>query len=76
MLTKPAKSHYTELEVAAELGVSVDHLRSLIRTHIIPKEDEVKHTSVVTFQPSDLLLLRLLASQPVSELAGVPGEGA
>jgi hypothetical protein len=63
MLTKPAKSYYTEVEVAAELGVSVEELRSLIRMHIVPKEEDIKHTSVVTFQPSDLLLLRLLASQ-------------
>jgi DNA-binding transcriptional MerR regulator len=63
MLTKPAKSHYSEVEVAAELGVSVKELRSLIRMHVIPKEDEIKHTSVLTFQPSDLLLLRLLATQ-------------
>jgi DNA-binding transcriptional MerR regulator len=63
MLTKPAKSHYSEVEVAAELGVSVKELRSLIRMHVIPKEDEIEHTSVLTFQPSDLLLLRLLATQ-------------
>lgn len=64
MLTKLAKSHYSESEVAAELGVSIDELRALIRTHILPREEEIKHTSVVTFQPSDLVLLRLLAMQP------------
>jgi hypothetical protein len=66
MLTKPAKSYYTEVEVATELGVSVEELRCLIHMHIIPKEEDIKHTTVVTFQPSDLLLLRLLASQSAS----------
>lgn len=67
MLTKAAKSDYTEVEVAAELGVSVDELRSLIRMHILPQDEDIKPASVVTFQPSDLVLLRLLASQPMAE---------
>lgn len=63
MLAKAGKSHYTESEAAAELGVSVDRLRTLIREHILPSDDEVRPISSVTFQASDLLLLKLLSSQ-------------
>lgn len=63
----PLKSHYTEAEAATELGVSVDRLRTIIKEHIMLKDDEVRATSIVTFQPSDLLLLRLLASQPSAD---------
>jgi DNA-binding transcriptional MerR regulator len=62
-LLKPGKSQYTENEVAEELGVSVEHLRSLIRERVMPGDDDVRQTSILSFQPSDLLLLRLLASQ-------------
>ena len=62
-LVKPGKSQYTENEIAEELGVSLDHLRSLIRERVMPGDDDVRQTSLVSFQPSDLLLLRLLASQ-------------
>ena len=62
-LFKPGKSQYTEHEVADELGVSLERLRSLIRERVMPGDDDVRQTSLVSFQPSDLLLLRLLASQ-------------
>ncbi len=63
MFSKPAKSHYSEAEAAAELGVSVDRLRTLIREHIMTKEDEGRNPPVVMFQPSDLLVLKLLSTQ-------------
>jgi DNA-binding transcriptional MerR regulator len=62
-LTRPAKSHYTEGEVAEQLGVSLEHLRSLIRERVMPNDDDVRQTSMLSFQPSDLLLLRLLVAQ-------------
>ena len=61
---KPQKSQYSELEAAHALGVSTDELRRLIRCHIVRGEDELPSLSQASFQPSDLLLLRLLASQP------------
>jgi hypothetical protein len=58
---KAAKSHYSEAEAASELGVTVDQLRLLIRRHVIEHDEEMANVSHASFQPSDLLLLRLLA---------------
>jgi hypothetical protein len=63
MVSRTGKSQFTELEAAEELGVSVDRLRTLIRSHIITSDEDVPNISIATFQPSDLLLLRLLAAQ-------------
>ena len=70
--TKPIKSHYSEMEAAIALGVSVDVLRSLIRSHIVKGEDEMANVASATFQASDLLILRMLLSglQP-SDRGGV-----
>ena len=59
----PRKSQYSEPEVAEALGVSVDELRRLIQRHIVSGEDEMPSLSQASFQPSDLLLLRILAGQ-------------
>ena len=56
-----AKSHYTEIEAASQLGLSVDELRSLIRDHIVKNDEELSSTSVASFHPADILLFRLLA---------------
>lgn len=58
---KAGKSHYSETEAANELGVTVEHLRSLIRAHIVEHDEEMSNVPQAMFQPSDLLLLRLLA---------------
>lgn len=59
------KSHYSEQEAAVELGLSVPELRSLLRSHIVEKEEDMHHASATSFQPSDLLILKLLsASRP------------
>lgn len=63
MFNKPAKTHYTEIETAQELGVSVERLRTIIREHVMPTDDEIRPAAIATFQPSDVLLLKLLASQ-------------
>ena len=62
-LSRPAKSQYSESEAAAALGVSVDELRTLIRNHIVTGDDEMKSASMASFQPADLLLLRILSGQ-------------
>ncbi|HUQ95705.1 MAG TPA: hypothetical protein VM120_28765 [Bryobacteraceae bacterium] len=59
-LTKPAKSHYSEDEAALVLGVSVDDLRALIRNHIAKGEEEMANVASATYQPSDLLVLRMI----------------
>jgi hypothetical protein len=58
---KPGKTQYSEHEAAAELGVTVDQLRVLIRSHIAQSDEDLTHIAVASFHPSDLLLLKLLA---------------
>ena len=59
---KPGKTQYTEAEVAGELGLSVNVLRALIKERIMDNEDEVRQAEEVTYQPSDLLLLKLMTA--------------
>ena len=61
LMTRPAKSQYTEVEAAEELGVSVEHLRNIVRNHVVERVEDAENLSVTAFQPSDLLILRLLA---------------
>jgi len=65
-LTRSAKSQYSETEAAEELGISVDQLRSVIRSHVIDRDEDLNNVSATTFQPSDLLVLRLLANSIAS----------
>jgi len=55
------KTQYSEHEAAVELGVSVEQLRVLIRSHIAESDEDLNHIAVASFHPSDLLLLKLLA---------------
>ena len=66
LMTRPGKSQYTEVEAAEELGVTVDHLRTIIRNHVVDREEDVNNIPVTTFQPSDLLILRLLSGMPTN----------
>ena len=65
-LTKSVKSQYSEVEAAEELGISVDRLRTMIRSHVVDRDEDLSNVPVTTFQPSDLLILRLLAGMPTS----------
>ena len=58
---KPGKTQYSEHEAALELGVSVEQLRTLIRSHIAESDEDLNHIAVASFHPSDLLVLKLLA---------------
>lgn len=58
--TKPAKGQYSEAEAAAALGLTVDQLRTLIRHHIVEQEEDLAHLASANFQPSDLLVLRMI----------------
>jgi hypothetical protein len=62
-MAKTGKSHFTEAEAAEELGLSVDSLRSLIRTHLVNSEEEITNLPAATFQRSDLLLLKFIAKR-------------
>jgi len=59
---KPTKSHYSESEAAVALGVSVDDLRALIRRHLLKPDEDPSTVASATFQPSDLLILRMVLS--------------
>ena len=52
------KTQYSEHEAAQMLGVSLEDFRTLVRTHIVHGEDL---PAQATYQPSDLLVLRVLA---------------
>ena len=69
LLTIPnqgANAHYTEEQAAELLGVSVERIRSLISSHILNVEfTHPEDGSSVTFSRSDLVVLRVLASQNV-----------
>ncbi len=60
-LSRTGKSQFTETEAAEELGISVEQLRTMIRSHVVDREEDVNNIPVTTFQPSDLLVLRLLS---------------
>ena len=63
---KPAKTQYSENEAAAELGVSLEELRTLIRSHIIETDEDLNNVPMASFHPSDLLVLKLLLSSKAS----------
>ena len=57
----PGKGEYTEAEAAAALGITLEELRSLVRSHVTPSEEDLNNVAVMAFRPSDILMLRLLA---------------
>ena len=57
---RPGKGQYSEAEAAEQLGISVAQLRTMIRCHVVDKDEDLNNVPVTTFQPSDLLILRLL----------------
>jgi len=60
-VTRTGKSQYSETEAAEELGISVEQLRTMIRSHVVDRDEDLNNVPVTTFQPSDLLILRLLS---------------
>ena len=63
---RPTKSQYTEAEAAEELGISLEQLRTMIRSHVVDRDEDLNNVPATTFQPSDLLILRLLAGMPTN----------
>ncbi len=59
---KPNKTQYSEHEAATELGLSVEDLRTLIRSHIVDTDEDLNNVPMASFHPSDLLVLKLLLS--------------
>jgi hypothetical protein len=60
-VSRSTKSQYSEAEVAVELGITVDALRKMIRSHVVDRDEDLHNVPATSFQPSDLLILRLLA---------------
>lgn len=67
--SRPAKSQYTEVEAAEELGITLDQFRTMIRSHVVDRDEDLSNIPVTAFQPSDLLILRLLAGMPTNPTA-------
>ncbi len=63
---RPPKSQYSEIEAAEELGISVTELRGMIRSHVVDRDEDINNVPATTFQPSDLIVLRLLTRKPVA----------
>jgi hypothetical protein len=61
--TRAGKSQYSETEAAEELGISIADLRKMIRSHVVEQDEDLSNVPATSFQPSDLLILRLLAGQ-------------
>ena len=62
-LTKPNKSEYSETEAAAEIGVTVEELRSLVKSRIVDREEDLGNVPAATYHPPDLVMLRFLVLQ-------------
>jgi hypothetical protein len=54
------KGHYTELETAHALGLSLEELRALIRKRVLRPEEAGAHAPMNSFQPADIILLQML----------------
>lgn len=68
--SRPSKGYFNEHEAAQALGLTLEQLRVLVRRHILQAEDDLANLPMTSFQPSDLLLLRLLSQQPQQENVG------
>ena len=59
MLINGAKVRYSESEAASRLGLPVEQLRALVRTHIAAGEEVPANA---TYEAADIVILRILAS--------------
>ena len=65
-MTKAPRIQYSENEAARILGLSVDELRALVRDHILNDPDS---DALDTYEPTDLVLLRVLAGKRAMQVA-------
>jgi hypothetical protein len=73
-ITRPGKNHFSESEAAVVLGVSVEELRALIQRHILKSEEDAHNVATTVFQPSDLLILRMILGGMRSPQAAASNE--
>lgn len=52
---------YSEFEAAQKLGITVERLRALVKDHLLNGEGRA-----LAFRPTDLVLLKYLASAPAT----------
>lgn len=62
-IPRPPKGYFNETDAARELGLTLDEFRSLVRTHLLDDDEDLANLSRIYFQPSDLVVLRLLAAR-------------
>jgi hypothetical protein len=65
MVPLKSKPHYSATEAARHLGISFEELQALVIDHIVEREEDAKNLPRVAFQPSDVLLLKLVGRLPV-----------
>ncbi len=70
-LSRTGKSHYSEAEAAEELGITIMQLRTMIRSHVVDRDEDLSNVPQTTFQASDLVILRLLAKMQPAQTAAV-----
>ena len=63
------KTQYSEAEAAQQLGISIEDLRGLICRLIAVEESDANTVSMISFLPSDLLVLRLLKKNFLSPVS-------
>ena len=61
--SRPPKGYYNEAEAARQLGVTLDEFRALVRDHLLEDDEHLANLPRMYFQPSDLVVLRMLASR-------------
>ncbi len=67
--SKAAKTFLNEVDAAKSLGVSVEEFRTLLKRHIVDREEDMQNVAMTTFHPSDLLLLKLMIRKQITVLA-------
>jgi hypothetical protein len=63
---RTGKSQYSEAEAAEELGISVQQLRTVIRSNVVDQDEDLNNVPVTSFQPSDLVILRLMTGKSMN----------
>ena len=63
LVSKQPRLQYSESEAAEILGITVEQLRSLVKSHIVKDESDSAAVSVSSFHATDLVLLRILAAK-------------
>jgi len=65
-IARPPKGYFNETEAAQALGVTLDEFRTLVRTHLLESDEDLANLPRMYYQPSDLVVLRMLAAQRAS----------